>query len=107
MVRKIKNVTRRLVILRLNSGRSLFLEPGTTSGEIPGVELVNNTLFKKLLERGIIAELPVTKGRPRKRPKEESPAPVTGDTGKKEPGTTGETKKQKKSKKQIKTKGGE
>lgn len=107
MVKKIKNVTRRLVILRLNSGRSLFLEPGTTSGEIPGVELVNNTLFQKLLERGIIAELPVTKARPRKHPKEESPAPVTDDTVKKKPGSTGEVKKQQKSKKQIKPKGGE
>ncbi len=104
MVKKIKNLTRRLVILRLNSGRSLFLAPGTPPGEIPGVELANNTMFEKLLERGIIAEVPVAKRRPPKRPTKESPAPVKGHTGKRKPGSA---KKTKRSKKQIKSKGGE
>lgn len=101
MVKKIKNMTRRLVILRLNSGRSLFLQPGATSGEIAEVELVNNRMFKKLLDRGIIAEPPGEKRRPSKRPKKESPAPAAVKKG---PGSTIKTKK---SKKQIKSKGGE
>jgi hypothetical protein len=107
MFKKIENVTRRLVMLRLNSGRWLFMDPRTTSGEIPQVELVNNTMFKKLSDRGIITEHPVAKQRPSKRPKKESPAPAAV---KKEPGSTKETKKTKKtkkSKKQIKSKGGE
>jgi len=52
---RIKNQTGRLVILRLNSGKSLFLEPGALSGELPGEEVGNNPMVEKLRERQNIA----------------------------------------------------
>lgn len=52
---KIENKTNRLVILRLNSGQTLFIDPGTFSGEIGDKEISNNTMVKKLVDRGVIA----------------------------------------------------
>lgn len=54
MSKYIRNNAERHVILRLNSGKSLFLETGTTSGVIPDEEVNNNRLVKKLQERRII-----------------------------------------------------
>jgi hypothetical protein len=112
MFKKIQNLTRRLVILRLNSGRSLFVGPGDYSGEIPEVDLANNSMFQKLKERGIIAVHPAVKKHPSKRPKKKMPAPAAG---KKKPDAVKTTKSTKtmKSKEtknsytKIKPKGGE
>lgn len=54
MSKYIRNNAERHVILRLNSGKNLFLETGTTSGLIPDEEVNNNRLVKKLEERRII-----------------------------------------------------
>ncbi|MCP5048732.1 MAG: hypothetical protein GY940_16295 [bacterium] len=51
---KIKNQSERLVILRLNSGKSLFLESGSLSGELAGEEVGNNRMVNKLTDRKII-----------------------------------------------------
>ncbi len=51
----IENLTDRQVILRLNSGKTLFIEPGKPSGYIPVEETDNNTMVEKLLGRRIIA----------------------------------------------------
>lgn len=77
MFKKIQNLTKRLVMLRLNSGKTLFLDPGAISKEIPGVELENNTIVKKLQYRRVIDvhPHPAVKRHPAKRPKKESPAP--------------------------------
>lgn len=107
---KIENKTNRLVILRLNSGQSLFVGPGAYSGEIPEVELVNNPMFEKLKDRGIITVHPAVEKHPSKRPKKKMPAPAAGkkkpDTKAKSTKTT-KTKETKKSNTQIKPKGGE
>ncbi len=50
-----ENLTDRQVILRLNSGNTLFIEPGKPSGYIPVEEVSNNTMVDKLLDRRIIA----------------------------------------------------
>lgn len=51
----IQNMTRRLVLLRLNSGETLFLEPGGLSRTIEDRELNHNTMLQKLRERKIIS----------------------------------------------------
>lgn len=51
----IENLTHRQVILRLNSGKTLFIEPGTPSESLPLEELSNNIMVDKLLDRRIIA----------------------------------------------------
>ena len=51
---KIENKTNRLVILRLTSGQTLFINPGTFPGEIGDEEISNNPMVKKLLDRGVI-----------------------------------------------------
>jgi hypothetical protein len=53
------NLTGRQVLIRLNSGQTLFIEPGGRSGEIPGDEISDNTMVDKLLSRHIIAVNPV------------------------------------------------
>lgn len=68
-----QNLTDRQVILRLNSGETLFIEPGKPSGYIPVEETRNNTMVDKLLDRHIIAVHTV----------EEPDAPRTPETTKK------------------------
>jgi hypothetical protein len=101
MSRKFENKTKRLVILRLNSGQTLFIDPGTFSREIEEKEVSNNTMVKKLLDRGVIAvhSYPGEKPGPLKRPLKQSPAPASA-AGIEEPD------QKKKDKKQIKSKGG-
>lgn len=50
----IKNLTRRPVSLRLNSGMTLHLSPGTTSPKIDDVEVQSNAEMQKLQDRRII-----------------------------------------------------
>lgn len=107
MFKKIENLTKRLVIIGLNSGRTLFIDPKTTSAEIPKGELKDNSKVEKLLERGVILVHPVEKGKPPKRPQKESPAPApppvpAAGSDLEEP----EKMTNKKDKKQIKSKGG-
>ena len=52
---KIKNITKRPVSFRLNSGRTLHLAPGATSPEILDVEVNNNAQVQKLEDRHVIA----------------------------------------------------
>ena len=92
-----------LVILRLNSGQSLFIDPGTFTGEIGEKEASNNTMVNKLLDRGVIAvhSIPAVKNRTPEHPPEPSPAPAPISAVEK-PDQKKNNKKQKKSK----TKGG-
>jgi hypothetical protein len=100
---KYENKTNRLVILRLNSGQTLFIDPGTSSGEIGDEEVSNNPIVKKLLDRGVIAvhSIPALKNRTLERPLKQSPASAPF-TGVEKPGQKEKDKEQKKSK----TKGG-
>lgn len=100
---KIDNLTNRLVILRLNSGRTLYIDSKSISGEIQEAELRNNRKFNKLRERRVIAVHPYKeeKLRPSKRPGKVSPAAAAG-LGKEKPGKI----TNKEDKKQTKTKGG-
>jgi hypothetical protein len=41
--------------MRLNSGQTLFIEPGGRSGDIPGDEINDNPMVEKLLGRHVIA----------------------------------------------------
>ncbi len=50
----IKNLTRRPVSLRLNSGTTLHLSPGTTSPQIDDVEVQSNGEMQKLQDRRVI-----------------------------------------------------
>jgi hypothetical protein len=100
---KFENKTKQLVILRLNSGQTLFIDPGTFPGEIGDEEISNNTMVKKLVDRGVIAvnSIPAVKNRTLEHPLEQSPAsaPISGVE---KPDQEKNDKKQKKSK----TKGG-
>jgi len=51
---RIRNNTGREVILRLNSGRGLFIESGATSHEIPDEEVNNNSMIINFQEQRII-----------------------------------------------------
>jgi hypothetical protein len=79
---KFENKTKRLVILRLKSSQTLFIDPGTFSGEIGDEEKSNKPMVKKLLDRGIIAvhSIPAAKSRTPNSPLKQSPAsaPFTG-----------------------------
>lgn len=97
MFKKIENLTTRLVIIRLNSGQTLFIDPGITSGEIPDAELTNNSTIQKLLERRVIA-LHAVRRQQVKRPIKEIPEPEMMEIKK-----TGPEEKEKKT---IKTQGG-
>ena len=57
---EIKNITKRLVSLRLNTGRTVHLPPGTKL-EVLDVEVDNNAKAKKLEARQVIACGPVEK----------------------------------------------
>jgi len=48
------NLTNRPVILMLNSGRSLHLAPRARSEALPTVEVHNNDMVTKLLQRRVI-----------------------------------------------------
>jgi hypothetical protein len=52
---RIRNNTGREVILRLNSGRGLFIESGATSREIPDEEVNNNPMVINFQEQRIIS----------------------------------------------------
>jgi hypothetical protein len=67
---RFENKTKRLVILRLNSGQTVFIDPGTFSGEIGDEEKSNNPMVKKLLDRGVIAvhSIPAVRNRTPERP---------------------------------------
>lgn len=112
----VENLTGRQVLIRLNSGQTLFLEPGGRSGEIPAEEMSDNTMVDKLLNRHIIATQPVTPGEntpaistegkkiPHSKP-DRGPAPeimpmpgTSPDTWWDEPDTVTKPKKQSKSK---------
>ena len=58
----IKNLTRRPVSLRLNSGTTLHLSPGATSPQIDEVEMQSNAEVQKLQDRCVIelSEIAVT-----------------------------------------------
>jgi hypothetical protein len=79
MFTKIRNITKRLVLIRLNSGRTLFVGPGAVSGEIRDQELSDNTMVAKLRDRHVIALFPFST-----RKREATTAKVPGNkTGKK------------------------
>jgi hypothetical protein len=59
MFNKIQNLTDRQVILRLNSGKSLYIDPGSTSGQVLEIELKGNPMVRKLRDRRVIALYPV------------------------------------------------
>jgi hypothetical protein len=103
MFKKIENLTTRLVILPLNSGRTLYISPKNTSEDVLNVEVKDNSMVKRLRERGEIALHPVEERKVGRRPKKEKPAPAPGTGPAME--KTGKTK----SKKEIKpkAKGGE
>jgi hypothetical protein len=50
----IKNLTRRPVSLRLNSGMMLHLPPGTTLSQIDDVEVQSNDEVQKLQDRCVL-----------------------------------------------------
>lgn len=68
-----ENLTGRQVFIRLNSGQTLFIEPGGRSGNIPGDEISDNTMVDKLLGRHIIAVQPAAPGE-----NSPTPSPVPG-----------------------------
>ena len=51
---KIKNLTKRPVLFRLNSGQTLHLAPGSISAEVWEHEINGNTKAKKLKDRNVI-----------------------------------------------------
>jgi hypothetical protein len=52
-MKTVENKSQRMVLLRLNSGNTLFIGSGMTL-EVPALELERNRLVEKLLERRII-----------------------------------------------------
>lgn len=58
---KIKNLTGRLVIISLNSGRTLYVSPNSTADGILNVELKGNPMVERLLQRGVIELCPEKK----------------------------------------------
>lgn len=77
----IQNMTTRPVMIRLNSGRTLYLGGSAVSEEIIEVEIVHNSRLSRLLQRGIIELAQVKK-----------PAAATAGTGG-EKRKSGKTKK--------------
>jgi hypothetical protein len=55
MAYTITNLTRHLLVLPLNSGETLHLAPGETSGAVEDYELVNNAKVDKLMSQGLIS----------------------------------------------------
>lgn len=51
---RITNLTGRLVVISLNSGRSLILSPAETSAEIPATETRGNRMVEKMNEERVI-----------------------------------------------------
>ena len=94
-----ENLTGRQVLIRLNSGQTLFIEPGGCSGEIPGDEVDDNAMVDKLLNRHIIAAHPATlvEPLPASPPSEPGPEP-SPDTWREEPEFVTKPKKQSKPK---------
>ena len=54
---RIQNRTKRPVLLRLNSGRTMRLSPRATSESVRGAEVQGNTTVEKLIRRRVIARL--------------------------------------------------
>lgn len=52
---EVKNLTNRLVSIRLNNGRTLHLPPKFFSDEIDDALIMNNAQVKKLEERHILS----------------------------------------------------
>jgi len=117
ILKKYGNLTGRLVMLRLNSGQTMFIEPGTVSNEIPEEEVMDNTCVNKLLQKEVIAvytvesppDNPIGLEAEKKEKPGLKPDPVPGnnrnisrDAGENEPDSTYQTKKQK-----SKSRGGE
>ena len=51
---KIQNLSNRPVLLRLNSGQTLHIDPRKTSGEVLDVEVERNAKANKLVARRVI-----------------------------------------------------
>jgi hypothetical protein len=58
MMVKLENLTGRLVSVRLNSGRTLHLQPRMLSDAVSEAQVTNNSDVEKLQERQIIAVRP-------------------------------------------------
>ena len=71
MSSKIENLTKRPVMIRFNSGQTLYLGSLEASVEIPDIELKANIKVKKLQDRGVIALHTIAKRQPPKPTKEE------------------------------------
>ncbi len=56
---KIKNLTNRPVLLRLNSGSTLHIAPRQMSGECTDGDVRNNHMIQKLLDRRVLSMLTV------------------------------------------------
>jgi hypothetical protein len=69
---KIRNLTSRLLLFSLNSGTTLRLEPGGTSGELGEAEVTNNAKVDKLQGQRVIAV---------ERTEQKRPAPTRRRTG--------------------------
>ena len=55
---KMKNLTIRPVLLRLNSGSTLHIAPRQMSGECTDGDVRNNDMIQKLLERRVLSIFP-------------------------------------------------
>jgi hypothetical protein len=68
---KIENSTNKPVMLRFNSGQTIYLGPKVTSKEIMDVEVKNNHKVQKLKDRHIITLHEVKEEKPPASPKKE------------------------------------
>ncbi len=55
LTNRIKNLTNRPVLLRLNSGATLHIAPHQISGDCMEVEVRNNQIIQKLLARQVLS----------------------------------------------------
>jgi hypothetical protein len=71
MAERITNRTGALVTIGLNTGDSLHLAPGETSGPVPEYETRDNPWLEKLVARGqaVVERAPVQKRKPAARRK--------------------------------------
>jgi hypothetical protein len=66
---KIKNTSSQILMIRLNSGKTIHLAPKEESGPINKIELVNNPVIKKLESRNWISAVEKKAARPESKPK--------------------------------------
>jgi len=52
---KLRNTARHILVIPLNSGRTIHLAPGEVSEPLSEVEVVNNPTIKKLTDRNWIS----------------------------------------------------